>query len=191
MWRREQRVVLIGGLIVLGLLTSSRALPPLLRWRRDMIDSAEERRAEAQRAEAVTRAHALTLDTLAARKAELVALAPLFLGTTTRANAEGVLATLVSGSAEFAGMRLGSILLRTDTTGHLVKLVQARASLVGDIRGVMSLLRSLERGPELIAVRELSLNQPEPAAPDEKPESLQLEIAVQGVFFDAAAARKK
>jgi hypothetical protein len=51
------------------------------------------------------------------------------------------------------------------------------------------LLRSIERGPELISIRELSLNQPEPGAPDDKPEALQLEIVIQGLFFDTAAAR--
>jgi hypothetical protein len=191
-WRREHRIVLGGGLLILALVTTSHVLPPLLRWRLKMVEMAAETTGEANRARMVTNESPATSALLSRKKREFVALAPVFLGTKSRADAAGSLAALISGTAQYSGMRIGSIQIRADTSvDDVIKRVQARASLTGDVRGVMSLLHSLERGPELIAVRELSLNQPEPGSAAEKPEALQLEILVQGVFFDVAAARSR
>jgi hypothetical protein len=61
--------------------------------------------------------------------------------------------------------------------------------VTGDIRGVMAMLASLERGPTLLAVRSLSISQPDLTAGDDRVEALHVEIDVEGLMFNPKAKR--
>ena len=69
--------------------------------------------------------------------------------------------------------------------------VAVRASGIGDIAGVTRLLQDIESGVPLLAVRELSITQPEPAAPDGRAEALRFEVLVEGLARVEAARKMK
>lgn len=190
--RRERRVLVVGGTLIAGMFGFSRGVPAWSQWRRDARASAAEMTAEVARAEASVARLESTLDSLEARKSRLVQLAPRFVGIESPSAAASALATLVSGTAQASGVRVSSIQVGHDTTpGLVVRRVWVNAELEGDIRGVASLLSALERGPTLLAIREMSISQPDPAAHADLPESLGVRLRVEGLAIDRDAAEDR
>jgi hypothetical protein len=166
-------------------------LPAWRRW------DAEERQAAAEILQAEARARAsvarggLLRDSLAARQQRFIGLAPLLLRGDTPAMGAATLASLVAAAATESSVRLGPVQIRPDTMARGVfGRVDVRAEITGDVRGVMAFLRALERGPTLIAVRELSISQPEPAAAPERAEALHVEVDVQALMLAPRRASK-
>jgi type II secretion system (T2SS) protein M len=182
---RERRTLRIGTAAIVSLIAFSRGFPAWSTWRRDTAIAAGELTAEARRAESsVGRAAALG-DTLAARQRRFLALAPAVLSGDSPALAAGTLADLVSGAAANAGVRLGSIQPRGDTASRgMFTPVAIRASGVGDVRGVMRLLVTLEAGPTLLSVRELAITQPEPAAGADRAEQLRIDLLIEALALN-------
>jgi hypothetical protein len=181
---RERRVVLAGAATVFALIAGTRGIPAWLAWKEERFESAVELVAKAARAQTHVRDLEATLDTLERRRSRFEALAPVLVGVGSPTAGAGALASLVSGAAQAAGVQLGSIQVRTDTaSARTMKRVSIRANVVGDVRGITALLLAIEQGPALLAVRELSITQPDPAAPDDRPEALQMELVVEGLVF--------
>lgn len=148
--------------------------------------------AELQRAERSVAGAPAMAESLAVRNARLLAMAPAIVTGDTPALAAGNLASLLSGVAAAAGMRVTSVQPRADTSrqGTFVR-VAVRASLVGDVRGLTRMLAALERGPTRIAVRELSISQPEPGAGADRVEALRVELDSEGLAIRHASAKEK
>jgi hypothetical protein len=137
---------------------------------------------EAVRAEAGSRALAEMRDSLTLRGERLVALGPVLMGGETPAVAAGTLASLVSKVADDAKVQLGALQVHIDSVGDgFFTRVSVRTTVIGDVRGITGLLQALERGPKLLAIRELSISQPEPGATDDQPEMLRAEISVEAL----------
>lgn len=187
--RRDRRVLLAGAAVIASILLLSRGVPAWRAWEHEVRASAAELTAEAERAEASVQLLPQTLDTLEQRQGRLVALAPVLLGGESPAAAAGALASLVSGAAAQSHMELAALRLQVDSarTGVFTRIA-VRGDATGDIRGVTQLLLTLERGPHLLAVRELSISQPEPAAPAHQPEALRIEFVVEGLGLNRQEA---
>lgn len=181
---RDRRVLMIGVATCLMLVAGIRGVPALVSWTRAARDNAAQLRAEVVRASnGVASGHA-TRDSAAARNARYLALTPRLLAGETTAGAGGSLASLVTGAAAAANVRLGSVQIRADTVrGATFTAVTLRADLTGDISGLTSMLAALERGHTLLAVRELSITQPEPASGDDRPEALRADIVVESLML--------
>lgn len=181
--------MLIAGVAVIGgVLACAHGVPAWLAWKRQASASAAQLVAQASEARARVLGLETVLDSLEYRKARFGRLAPLFVGVGSPTAAAGTLASLVSVAAQGAGVEVASVQVRTDTTtARTVKRVSVRADVAGDVRGITALLLALERGPALLAVRELSITQSEPGAPDDRPESLQVQFLVEGLVFDGGA----
>lgn len=181
---RDRRVLAVGAAVCLTLLGASRGVPALRGWTRDARASAAQLVAEtasAQRSLARTKE---THDSLKARGARYFALGPRLLDGETVAGGGGALASLVSDAAAEANLRLGSIQVRPDSAGSgAFTAVAVRADLTGDIAGIAAMLATLERGPARLAVRELSITQPEPAAGDDRAEVLRIALLVEGIML--------
>ncbi len=97
--------------------------------------------------------------------------------------AAAALASLVSTAASGANVRLQSVRVRSDSNitaaGHA--LVSVSADVMGDIRGLTQLLLSLEGTGTRLRIRELSIVQPEPGASSAQPETLHLEMLLEGL----------
>lgn len=180
---RDRRVLMIGVATCLTLVAGTRGVPALVSWTRAARENAAQLRAEVARASSGVASGDATRDSAAARNARYLALAPRLLAGETTAGAGGSLASLVTGAAAEANVRLGSVQIRADTAqGGTFTAVTLRADLTGDISGLTSMLAALERGQTLLAVRELSITQPEPAAGDDRPEVLRADILVESLM---------
>jgi hypothetical protein len=184
---RDRRALSIGVVIVGGAVLIGRGLPALRAWSDASIASAREAIVEVHRAElSVWGARALT-DTMQARTARFLALAPALVDGTSAATAGATLASLLSGAAATADAKLGSVQVRTDDSVRDSSVtvtfprVSIRASLTADVRGLGKLLVALERGPTLVSIEELAVTQPEPGADGGRPEALQVELVIGGL----------
>jgi Type II secretion system (T2SS), protein M subtype b len=191
---RDRRVLLIGGAAIALLVLFARGLPAWRRW--DAAARADVRRelgreADARAAVAGLRA---TLDTAEARRDRLGRLTPALLDGESPSAAAATLASILTGAAARAGVLLGAVDVRPDTaSGGTFTRVAVHTGVTGDLAGVTELLRYLENVPELLAVREISITQPDAGGTPDRPEALQVELTVQGIALlhlppDASAA---
>ena len=180
---RDRRALTIGAAAIVGLTVLGRGLPALLSWERREAAIAEKRGADLALARVqITRAR-MVQDSARAHGARIVALAPLLLGGDSPATASATLAGILSGAAARANVRVGALQLHADTAtrGPFVR-VGVRGEVTGDIAGVTAMLASLERGPTMLAIRELSITQPEPAVASDHMEALHVELMVEGLM---------
>lgn len=188
---RDLRTLLAGAGTCLALAFTARGMPALLRWTRDVRSAAAQTVAERARArESIARA-GLTAESLRARNGRYLALAPQLLDGETAAGAGGALAALVSAGAASNDVRLGSVQIRADTgSPGVFTRISVRADVTGDVHGLAGLLATIEKGPPLLAIREISLAQPEPAAGDDRPEALRAELVIEGLMLTARQGRR-
>lgn len=186
--RRDRRTLLVGGAVIFVVLLVFRGLPAWRRWDADARASGAELVEAAARAEADVRSLPTLADSVAAREERLVALAPRVLDGGTPAAAGASLASLVSGAAARAHVALGTVQVQPDTatTGTFAR-VTVRGDATGDLPGIARMLALLEGGPELLAVREVSITQPDAGGPADRVETLRLEFAVQGLALRRSA----
>ena len=180
---RDRRALTISAAAIVGLTVLGRGLPALLTWERREATVAEERGADLARARVQLARARMVQDSARAHGARIVALAPLLLGGDSPATASATLAGILSGAAARANVRVGALQLHADTAtrGTFVR-VGVRGEVTGDIAGVTAMLASLERGPTMLAIRELSITQPEPAVASDHMEALHVELMVEGLM---------
>jgi hypothetical protein len=182
--RRDRRTLVIGGSVIGSLVLLSKGVPVWRDW------VAASKAGAVEQARAVVEADALVAhakasrDTLAARNTRYIALAPALIAGNTPAEASATLASLVSSAASGAGVKLGAVQLRpvADTgAARAFVRVGVHADVVGDIRGITTLLASLEHGPARLRVRDVTITQPDAAAPDDRVEALRADLTVEGL----------
>jgi hypothetical protein len=179
---REQKFVLVGGLLISTLIAGTRGIPAWRAWHEDARASAAELVEEAERAERSVASLAVTLDSLEQRRDRLAALSSALVGTGPPPSAAATLAARVAGAAATARVEISAVQLQVDTAGAGVfTRVSVRASASGDVRGIVRMLADLERGPPLLAVREWSVSQSDPAAAAYQPETLRVDFVVEGL----------
>lgn len=179
---RERRTLAIGAFLMGAFLASAKGMPAWLAWQREARSSAAEMHHEATRAERSLHGLRETLDTLEQRQQRLAALAPTLVGGDSPATAAAALASLVSGAAVQAAVRLGATSIYVDSAhSGVFTRVGVRGEATGDVRGLAKMLAALEQGPKMLAVRELSVSQPDPAAGAGQPEVLRIEFVVEGL----------
>jgi hypothetical protein len=179
---RERRALTIGAVTMLGIVLLGKGIPALHEW-----ESGE--RAGAEQAVSELAALRRTLETgdrvrnrLARTSAELVRLDSSVLHSTSPAEAASTLAMLVNEFADSASIHLGAVTVRSDssfTRGFATATVRATAT--GDVEGLMTFLQFIEDGDITLGVRELTVTQPDPAAPSSKPETLRFEVVIRAL----------
>jgi len=184
---RERRTLAIGAVAVVVMLGLGRGVPAWRAWRNAAVARATLQTERAADAEASMRGLRARVDTVEARQRRLGELAPALLDGTTPAASGASLSAILSGAAARAGVRLNSVQLIPDSVaaGSTFLRVALRADATGDVAGVARMLSLLEGGPELLAIRELSITQPDPAGPG--PEQLHAELTVEGLALAAGA----
>jgi hypothetical protein len=179
---RERRAALLG-LVVIGFGTTvARGIPALVRRQTGARVSLHERTRELSTARQEFRSLPALRDSGRVRRHRLISLAPRILDGGTAPAAGAGLAALVAGSAARAGVQLGSVEVRYDSlpAGYFVP-VRVRADAVGSLPGLLRMLTLLEDGPELLSFPAWSITQPNPGGPPELPETLHLELTVEGL----------
>jgi len=190
---RDRRTLAGGGLAVTVVLLLGKGVPAWHAWERDSRASAAEVVADAARADQLLATYPALRDSLRARSARTLGIAPLVVEGDTPAAAAATLASFVSDAASDAGVKLGAVQPRSDGSGapstppqrpaqrHAFVRVSVHGDLTGDVVGLAQFLGDLERGPTLLAVRDLTISQPEPQAPTTRMEALHAEFTVVGL----------
>jgi type II secretion system (T2SS) protein M len=163
-----------------------------VRWQREVRDAVSLSEEKLTRAKLSLERAAKVQDSLKVRSARVVALAPAVLGGDSPATASATLAGIVSGAAARSNVRIGALQLSADTAARgIFTRVSVHGDAIGDIAGITAMLGALEGGPTLLAVRELSITQPEPGAPSDHAEALRVELAVVGLMLRQSAGQAK
>lgn len=181
---RDRRALAIGVGAIVILFAIGKGVPRLLLWERDARSDASDQQEDLDRAVAeISRANVVR-DSAKARGARIIALAPALVGGDSPATASATLAGIISGAAARSNVKIGALQLHADTSsrGTFVR-VGVRGEATGDIAGISSMLAALEGGPTLLAVRALSITQPETSAPADQMEALRVELNVEGLML--------
>jgi hypothetical protein len=179
---RDRRVLSIGALTVFLLVGLSRGLPALHAWERTR--TTEARTAVVQLAELRNGIESLPLmrESLLVRRARLVAIDSLLPAGVSPSAVAAAIAAILEQSADDNAVKLTTLQLRADTSARVgLARVSVRLSGVADVTGLAGLLRSIEAGETPLVVRDLSVSQPDPAAPDSRPEALRFDVLVAGI----------
>jgi hypothetical protein len=181
--KRDLRALGRGVLVIGSIIGVGRGVPAWRRWE------------SAVRADAATTTHSLAVveaglaqlpkmrDSVLVRRVRLELLRERVFEAASVEEATASLAMFVSDRAADASVKVNSVQLRPDSvfSSDGFARVAVRLNATGDVRGLAGLLGALEGDSLLLAVRELSVNQPEPAAPDTKPEALRFDFLVEAL----------
>ena len=175
-------MIVVAAIVVLPGILVGRAFPAWREWTTAGAERRERASHELARIEEAIDGAAALRDSLIARNARYLALAPGLLPGGTPGGAGASLAALVSGAAVGSGLRIGAVHVRSDTVpASVFSRVTARGDAHGDITGLTRFLAAIERGPALLVVRQASITQRDPSAPQERAEELRLEFVIEGI----------
>ena len=187
---RERRIVKLGAAIVAMALVGGRAVPAWVAWVGAGQDRASRAVSELAEAHKAVRETGAARDTLRARNERYLTLAPALIGGTSPATAGASLALLVSARSAAAGLELGALRVTVDSAREGVfARISVRGDARGDIRGLTAMLLSLEQGPVLLAIRQLSISASDPGGPADRAEALRMEFLIDGLTIDQRAVR--
>ena len=181
---RDRRTLLLGALGIATILLCTRVAPRTLRWRHDVAERSTTVIADAARAAVAARMLPVLRDSLVARLVRRAELDSAELEAPSRPAAAAALAELVSDAAEETQVQLGSVRLESvaDSGSHVNPVkVGIRASLTADLADLAQFLAAVERGPRLLAIRELSIAQPDMALPSDRSEVLRVELLIEAL----------
>ena len=133
--------------------------------------------------DAVVAGFSQSLDTLGARVTRFRSMGPAFLSGATSAEAASMLTAIVGEIARSSLVRIDAMELHVDSArgGFDMPRVRLDAQATADIAGLAALVRSLEKGPTLLAVRRLSVRPQSIESPANQVESLTIQFTVEGL----------
>lgn len=180
--KRDRRALLICVVVVGGMLILGRGVPAANRWKSETHAAAVELVGEVALAERSLRDLPVVLDSLETRNERFASAAPALFGGDSPGAASSALASWVSGAASRSNCQLGAFYVQADTAQHGVfATIAVRGDLVTDVHDLAGFLLEIERGPALLAVRELSVDQPAPGNPDDRLEELRVQFRIEGL----------
>ena len=184
----DTRALLVGSMLIAAVLGVGRVLPRVHAWSELQVASAEGTARQLERAERLVSEHtALANDARTAADA-LSRQQPALLAGSSPGQAAAALAEILERYAVTARVRMGSTSVHADSTfGGGFARVSVRAYATADIQGLAQWLDRIETSDHVLAVRELTITQPEPAAADGTPEGLSVEVLVLALVRHGAS----
>ena len=188
---RDTRVLVAGVGVVFAILLVGRALPALARLTDERRQRAALALSEVERIASSRRNAARTRKALARLRPQLAAWDSALVVEGEPGTASARLAELLGEGAESAEARLGAVQLSADTVaiGGALMRARVRANVTGDLMSIALFIESIEAGPPLVAVRELSIAPSQAGTVPGQSETLQAEVWVEGLFRRAAVSR--
>ncbi len=183
--KRDRRALVAGVFTIGALIVALRGVPAWLRWRAEVRAAATDAIAQEQRVNAVVAGFSQSLDSLGSRATRFRAMGPAFLIGASPAEAATMLAAMVGETARASLVRIDAIELHVDsaTTRFDMPRVRLEAQATADITGLAAMLRGLEKGPALLAVRRLSVRPQSVDSPPGQVEALVVRFTVEGLVF--------
>lgn len=179
---KDRRTAVFGIVVVGTLIGLSRGLPAFREWERTRVAEASELTAKASSARASVRMLGVLRDSLRARSQALAVLDSAMLSGASAAAAAADLASTIDELATASRIKVASMQLRADSAAAgALTTVAVRVSGTTDVAGLAAFLRAVETNDTPLVVRELTVSQSEPAAPQSKPEALHVDVVVEGL----------
>lgn len=184
---RERRALRLGALLLGPALVYSLLIRPYRATRAELADQVARERELLQRERSVLLAREQTQQQGDEANRRLSTMTPLLFEGRDPTAQSGALAAHLRSVAVAAGVRINDLrvpVADSATEGLQVLLVELRG--MGDLEGIATLLRELERGPRLIAVTRLVLARAiGPQQSDEGTQAIEVAIQVQGFAWAA------
>lgn len=189
--RTKDRRALGAGVLVIGsMLLVGRGVPAWRQWERSQRLAAQESSERLRRAQSSIRAHPSIITMRGELAARLDSLSSTHLHAPSVTIACAALAAMMSDLGDESAIRVTSISVRPDTvTKAAFTRIAVRVSATGDVEGLADYLRSVESSGQMLAVRELSVAQTDPTAPDSRAELLRFELLVEALARIAPTER--
>lgn len=189
---RDRRTLGVGTAVIATVLLLAKGGPAWRSWERDAVAGATELITDARHSDAVIAAYPAIRDSLHARATRLRSADSSIVAGDDPSSAAASLAGMVADAALDAGVKLGAVQPRVDSEPHSLGAksnrphpdfarVSAKGDATGDIVALTQFLADMEHGPVLLAVREIYIAQPEPAAPSDRMETLHADFTVVGL----------
>jgi hypothetical protein len=179
---KDRRALAAGGVLIGCLLLTGRGVPAWREWERAERAAAEDSARRLENARANIDAHQSIIALRAVATRRLDSLSTAYLHASSPAIAGATLATLVGDLGGESGIRITSTTVRADSaTKAAFTRITVRVSATGDVEGLADYLSSIESSEQLLAVRELSVAQSDPAAPDSRAEALHFELLIEAL----------
>jgi Tfp pilus assembly protein PilN len=173
---------MIGFVAVVSLVTFARGLPALRSWENEQSSAATSAARELALFRGGLRALPEIRDTLRARHRRLLVVDSTLLHGASPSAIAAALASVLEDVAEDNAIKITALQLRADSVAIAgLSHVAVRLTGVSDVIGLVGFLRDVEGSAIPLVVRDLSVSQPEPAAPDSKPEALRIDVLVAGI----------
>jgi len=189
--RRDRRALVLGVLGTIGLVLAFRVVPAWVAWRRTAQADAAELMTRAQRTNELLGGFALALDTLRARKTQVVAMGPVLLTDETETGAASNLAAFLQDLARQSSVRLDAVEMHVDSSKTRgLPLITVSLQATTDIAGLGAFLLLIERGPTLLAIRKLGVRPQNPDAPADQVEMLSIQLTVEGLALVRTAEKR-
>jgi len=180
---QRDRRTLLAGIVIIGLIVAvGKGIPAWQRWDRAQKDGADHQARELAMATEGMRALPELRDSVAARQRRAATLLSRLVAAPSVPEAAAALATELSTAADGAGIRVFTLSIRPDSAirdGYA--RVAVRVNAAGDVAGLTRYLSLIETDSLLLAVRELTVGQPAPAAPDSIAEGLHFDVLVEAL----------
>ena len=186
----DRRFLAVGGTVVGSLIVLARGLPALRSWERQKLEQAAAIRVDLAAARDGRRALPALRESLKVRHARLAALDSTLLSGQSSSAAAADLTALAGQIAADARVKVNALQIFADSAlSGTVAHVRVRMTGVADVTGLAAFLRAVEGGDTPLVVRELVVTQPDAAAPSSKPETLRIEVVIEGIAIIRREAR--
>lgn len=180
---RDRRTLVRGCVCIVLILLVGKGMPAWRRATGAVSTGTTAARAQLARDERLIGERRRTSEALDRRTTALIGLSAAFFKGRSPDEGAAALAAQVSDAAAENGVHLGSLQPHADSAPNaLLVPISVSTSGTGDIRGIEGMLRDLESSAPLVDVRQLTVSQPDPAAPTDRMEMLHVEITVRGMF---------
>jgi hypothetical protein len=179
--RRDVRALVAGGTVVLVALAAN-GVPTWYAWTASSRAAADLAVSDLAAARQAVTMLPLVRDSLTVRRTRFADLADGLLLANNPGTAAADLGALVASAAQAAGLAVGPITVRSDTsTAHVFARPTAHGDARGDVSGLVQFLLLLEVGPPLLTVKQLIVTQTDPGGPTERPEELRVEFVIEAL----------
>lgn len=183
---RDRRTIAVGATCILFMILVAKVLPAERRWETRVEMRAAVLEREVDDARSMVSRETATRDAVAKHTRALRMLEAGLLRAETKSGAETSLAALISTAAATSGIKLDALSLDSDAGNYgRIRTASVTGGATGDIQGLATFVSALESARARLAVRALSITQPDAASPETRAETLRLEFTVQAQVITA------
>lgn len=178
---RDRRTLSLGTAVILGMLTVGKGIPAVRDWESERLTSAARAQRQVRLLEGGARVVRQLQDSVRAREQRLASLRRLLIDAPRQSDGGPMLSSLISAVADDTDVEVLTMNVHADSAANPLRRVDVRMNGQGDIAGVMRFLRAVEDTTALLSVRELTVSQSDPGAPDNRSEVLRFEVVIQSL----------